>query len=267
MTFTLDRWRTLLDDRVIPLGLKLVVAVAIFIVGRWIARAFIRGSQRLMERSNIDVSLRKFLSDVLYAILLVAIVTASLDSIGIRTTAVVAVLGAAGLAVGLALRDSLSNFAAGVMIIVLRHYKIGDVIIIGKFTGRVDAIKVFHTILITTDNRQITVPNGQIITAPIENITTLGRRRVNLKLSVAHGANLHHVKELVEGVALADPRVHAIPRPELELAEVAADNLVLFMRPWVAADDMGPVSLALLERVRETLDHEGVKYTAAIDGA
>jgi small conductance mechanosensitive channel len=266
VTFKLDRWRELLDARVVPFGIKLAIALAIFFVGRWIARVMIRGSQRLMERGDIDVSLRKFLSDVLYAVLLVAVVTAALDSIGIRTTAVVAVLGAAGLAVGLALRDSLSNFAAGVMIIVLRHYKIGDVIIVKGFTGKVDAIKVFHTILHTTDNRQITVPNGQIITAPIENITTLGRRRVNLKLSIAHGANLHQVKELVEGVALADPRVHAMPRPELELTEIAADNLVLYMRPWVAADDMAPVSLALLERVRETLDTEGVKFTAAIDG-
>jgi small conductance mechanosensitive channel len=266
VTFHVDRWRTLLDDRLIPFGIKVGVALAIFVVGRWIARMIIRGTHRLMERGDVDVSLRKFLTDVLYAILLVAVVTAALDSIGIRTTAVVAVLGAAGLAVGLALRDSLSNFAAGVMIIVLRHYKIGDVIIVGKFTGKVDAIKVFHTILVTTDNRQITVPNGQIITAPIENITTLGRRRVNLKLSVGHGANLHQVKELVEGVALADPRVHALPRPELELTEIAAENLVLYMRPWVAADDMAPVSLALLERVRETLDGEGVKFTAAIDG-
>lgn len=266
MNLSLDGWRTFADERLLPFAIKLGIALAIFVVGRWIARALIRGAHKLMERSDIDVSLRKFLADVLYAILLVAVVTAALDSIGIRTTAVVAVLGAAGLAVGLALRDSLSNFAAGVMIIVLRHYRIGDTIIIGKFTGKVDAIKVFHTILHTPDNRQITVPNGQIITAPIENITTLGRRRVNLKLSVAHGANLHQVKELVEGVALADPRVHAIPRPELELTEIAAESLVLYMRPWVAADDMAPVSLALLERVRETLDGEGVKFTAAIDG-
>ncbi len=267
MTFRLDRWGTLLDDRIVPFAIKLAMAIAVFFVGRWLSRMIIRGSHRLMERGDIDVSLRKFLADVLYAVLLVAVVTAALDSLGIHTTAVVAVLGAAGLAVGLALRDSLSNFAAGVMIIVLRHYKIGDVIIVGKFTGKVDAIKVFHTILHTNDNRQITVPNGQIITAPIENITALGRRRVSLKLSVAHGANLHHVKELVEGVALADPRIHALPRPELELTEIAAESLVLFMRPWVAADDMGPVSLALLERVRETLDGEGVKYTAAIEGA
>lgn len=266
MTFDAERWRELLNDSIVPFAIKLGVALLIFVIGRWVARVLIRGVLRLMERSEMDVSLRKFLTDVLYAVLLVAVVIAALDSIGVRTTAVVALIGAAGLAIGLALRDSLSNFAAGVMIIVLRHYRVGDVIVVGKFTGRVDAIKVFHTILHTVDNRQITVPNGQIITAPIENITTLGRRRVNLKLAVAHGANLHHVKELVEGVALADPRVHATPRPELELTEITADHLVLFMRPWVGADDMGPVALALLERVRQTLDGEGVKYTAAIDG-
>lgn len=256
-----------LTDYLAPFAMKVAVALIIFVLGRWLSRALVRGSGRLMERSQIDVSLRKFLGDVLYAVLLVAVVTVSLDSLGIRTTAVVAIMGAAGLAIGLALRDSLSNFAAGVMIIVLRHYKVGDTIVVaaGKYTGRVDAIKVFHTILHTLDNRQITVPNGQIITAPIENTTALGRRRLNLKVSVGHDANLRLVKEMIEGVALAEPRILDDPRPQVEVAEIGTEMVMLSMKPWVASDDAVPVSTALIEGVHATLDDEPFKYTVAVD--
>ena len=121
--------------------------------------------QGVMERAKIDVSLRKFLGDVGYAVMLLAVVIAALDTLGIKTTAVLAVLGAAGLAVGLALQGSLSNFAAGVMLIVLRPYKVSDIVVIGKYLGRIYAIKVFNTVMITSDYREITIPNGQIIAA------------------------------------------------------------------------------------------------------
>lgn len=157
------------DDHLVPLVGKIALGLAMFVIGRWLARAVVGGVSAAMERGDMDVSLRKFLGDVLYAILLVAVVTITLDTAGIHTTAVVAVLGAAGLAVGLALQGSLSNFAAGVMIIILRHYRVGDLVVIGKYTGTVEAIKVFHTVLVTGDNRQILIPNGQIISQPIEN--------------------------------------------------------------------------------------------------
>src|SRR5262245_9997802 len=131
----------------IPLGLNILVAFVIFIAGRQIAKLLLRGLDRMMELSGMDVSLRKFLRDVVYAIMLVSIIISALDALGVKTTAVVAVLGAAGLAIGLALQGSLSNFAAGVMLIVLRPYKVGDLVAIGKYLGKVDAIRVFQTIL------------------------------------------------------------------------------------------------------------------------
>ena len=148
----------------------------------------------------MDVSLRKFLGDVVYAIMLVAVIIAALDAVGVKTTAVVAVLGAAGLAIGLALQGSLSNFAAGVMLIVLRPYKVGDLVDVGKYLGRVDAIRVFQTIIITADNREVTIPNGQIIAQPIENLTVLGRRRVDLVVTVAQATDLAQVRSLLESV-------------------------------------------------------------------
>lgn len=258
------RLRGYADVHLLPLAGKIGLALAMFIIGRWLARAVVGGVVAAMERGDMDVSLRKFLGDVLYAILLVAVVTVTLDTAGIHTTAVVAVLGAAGLAVGLALQGSLSNFAAGVMIIILRHYRVGDTVVIGKYTGTVEAIKVFHTVLVTGDNRQILIPNGQIISQPIENLTVLGQRRIDVRVEVAPGCDLHQVVELIEDAVLADDRIRAEPRPRLELAEIAKDKLVLHMRPWTDASAQGDVATALLLRARAALAPIGVEHAVAI---
>ncbi len=266
MTEAWERLKVYADTHLLPLAGQIGVALAMFIIGRWMARAIVRGVSAMMERGDMDVSLRKFLGDVMYAILLVAVVTVTLDTVGIHTTAVVAVIGAAGLAVGLALQGSLSNFAAGVMIIVLRHYRVGDLVVIGKYTGRVDAIKVFHTVLVTSDNREVLIPNGQVITQPIENLTVLGRRRIDLRVEVAQSCDLHKVVTLVEDAVLADDRVQASPRPKLELHEVRHDKLVLHMRPWTDATDQGAVSTGILERTREAMAGSGVEHAIAIVG-
>lgn len=252
------------EGHVWPLLGRVAIAVAMFVIGRWIARAMVRGATAMMERADMDVSLRKFLGDLLYAVLLVAVVTITLDTAGVHTTAVVAVIGAAGLAVGLALQGSLSNFAAGVMIIILHHYRVNDQVVIGKYTGRVEAIKVFYTVLITDDNREVLIPNGQVINAPIENLTRLGRRRLSLRVEVAPGADLHRVIELVEAAVLTDDRIHSEPRPRLELAEISRDKLVLLMRPWTDAGDQDGVSAAMMLRAREALTGSGVEYAVAI---
>jgi small conductance mechanosensitive channel len=177
---------------------------------------------------------------------------------------VVAVLGAAGLAVGLALQGSLSNFAAGVMLIVLRPYKISDVVVIGKYTGRVDAIKVFHTILVTNDNREITIPNGQIIAAPIENLTVLGRRRVDLIVSVEQGANLAKVRDLLANVIAAEERFHRSPAPAIAVSEITDSAIKLQVRPWTTSEDYTTVSTDAMERIKAAMDGAGMKYSVAL---
>jgi hypothetical protein len=184
MSITTEDLHSFADNYLMPFGMRVLVALAIFVLGRWAARMLTRVIDGVMARSHVDVSLRKFLGDVLYAAFFVVVMVVALDSLGVKTTAVVAALGAAGLAIGLALQGSLSNFAAGVMLIVLRPYKVNDLVTIGKYLGRVDAIKVFNTILVTGDHREITIPNGQIITQPIENLTVLGRRRVDLVVTI-----------------------------------------------------------------------------------
>jgi small conductance mechanosensitive channel len=251
----------LAEKYLLPFGTKLLVSILVFFVGRWVARLVVRGLGRLMERGRIDVSLTKFLCDAIYAVLLVVVVTASLDTLGIRTTAVLAVLGAAGLAVGLALQSSLSNFAAGVMIIVLRPYRVGDQVIIGKHVGRVDAIKVFHTFIVSEDNREVIIPNGQILAAPIENMTTRGTRRIDIAVSVAAGADVRQVRELLEAVLLSDRRVLPEPSPTVELIEVTDTGTRLMMRPWTSTDDFRELVPDLVERVRDSLDVHQLKFS------
>lgn len=267
MTITLDDVVNWADVYLLPIGIKILFAIVIFLVGRWISRMVLRALDRVMDHSKMDISLRKFLGDVAYAVLFCVVIIAALDTVGIKTTAVVAVLGAAGLAVGLALQGSLSNFAAGVMLIVLRPYKITDVVVIGKYTGKVDAIKVFHTVLITTDNREITIPNGQIIAAPIENLTVLGRRRVDLVVSVEQGQNLAKVRDLLSGVIAAEERFHRSPAPAIDVAEITDSSVKLQVRPWTTCDDYARVSSDAMEKIKGAMDSAGMKYAVSLQAA
>jgi small conductance mechanosensitive channel len=264
MTITLTDLHHIAQVYLIPLGIHLLIAAAIFVVGRWVSKLVLHAFDRVMERSKVDVSLRKFLGSVAYAVLFVIVVVASLDAIGVKTTAVVAVLGAAGLAVGLALQGSLSNFAAGVMLIVLRPYKINDVVVIGKYLGRVDAIRVFHTIVITSDHREVTIPNGQIIIAPIENLTVLGHRRVDLVVGVAQAADLRAVRELLEGVVRGDPRIRQDPSPHIELAEITDVGMKLYVRPWTGVGDYAKVAADIMERVKQAMEAASLKYSVTL---
>jgi small conductance mechanosensitive channel len=263
MTVTAEDLKQFADEYLLPLGLKILFAFVIFVAGRWVARSVLRLMDKLMERSSVDISLRKFLGDVAYAVLLVVVIIAALDTVGIKTTAVVAVLGAAGLAIGLALQGSLSNFAAGVMLIVLRPYKVGDQVTIGKYLGRVDAIRVFQTILITADNREITIPNGQIIAQPIENMTVLGRRRIDLVVTVGHPADLAQIRTLLESAVRSDDRFDSVA-PLVQVAEITDANVKLWLRPWTTRDDHGEVATATMERIKHVMEQANMKFSVAL---
>ncbi|MDQ3367878.1 MAG: mechanosensitive ion channel [Myxococcota bacterium] len=252
------------DLYLLPLGLRILLALMMFVVGRSIARGLMRAFDRAMETSKLDVSLRRFLHDLLYAAMLVVIVVAALDVVGVETTAVIAVLGAAGLAIGLALQGSLSNFAAGVMLIMLRPYKVSDHVVLGKYMGHVEAIKVFHTVLVTADHREIMIPNGQIISAPIENLTVLGRRRVDLVVSVSDAPDLAQVTALLETVVRGDARVEASPSPVVELAEVSDSSMKLYLRPWTTVDSYQAVVTDTMARLRETMATAGLRFSVAL---
>jgi small conductance mechanosensitive channel len=256
--------RELANIYLLPLGLRILIAAAVFFIGRAIARGLIRAFDRAMETSKLDVSLRKFMHDIVYATMLVSVIIAALDVVGIETTAVIAVLGAAGLAIGLALQGSLSNFAAGVMLIMLRPYKVTDLVVLGKYVGRVEAIKVFHTVLVTADHREVVIPNGQIIIAPIENLTVLGRRRVDFLVNVTDAPDLVRVKELLASVFANDQRVSVSPPPVIDIAEVTETGVKLHLQPWTTVEHYREVAIATMERLRETMSTAGLKFTVIL---
>ena len=264
MDASLDYIKHIADAYLLPTGLRLLVAALMFFAGRAITRAVMRMLDRAMERSRVDVSLRKFLTDVIYAILLIAVIIASLDTVGVKTTAVLTVLGAAGLAVGLALQGSLSNFAAGVLLIVLRPYKVGDVVVIGKYLGRVDSIKVFHTIVVTSDHREVTIPNGGIVSAPIENHTALGRRRLDLVVIVPAATDLAVVKRILERVAQADERISPSPPAAIDVYEIGDAGVKLYFRPWTTTEHYDRLAAATLDRLRTEMAAAQLKFTVAL---
>jgi small conductance mechanosensitive channel len=264
MTPSLVQLKLIAHDYLLPFGLKILIAGVVFVLGRMIARLIVRGMHNVMDRRSVDLSVRTFLGNTLYAVMLVAVATVSLDTLGVKTTAVIAFLGAAGLTAGLALQGSLSNFAAGVMLIVLRPYKTGDLVVIGKYLGRVDSIRVFHTIVITGDNREIAIPNGQIVAAPIENLTILGSRRVDIVISVAHGSDLREVKTLLDGIVRADQRVQATPPPGVDLAEVTEASMRLYVRPWTSVENYTRVATETIERIKDALDAKGLPCSVAL---
>jgi small conductance mechanosensitive channel len=259
MTVDFADVRKFAETYLLPFGGKLLLAIAIFVIGRLISRLVLRGFDRVLERSRMDVSLRKFLGDIAYAALFIVVMLASLDTIGVKTTALVAVLGGAALAVGLALQGSLSNFAAGVMLIVLRPYKVADWVTIGKYTGRVDAIRVFNTTLITGDSREITIPNGQIIAQPIENLTVLGQRRIDLIINVPPATDLGALRRVLLAELAKDQRILPAPAPAIDVGEITDGGVKLLLRPWVASDNHFRVMVELMERAQQAMVAAGIK--------
>ncbi|HEY3802803.1 MAG TPA: mechanosensitive ion channel domain-containing protein [Kofleriaceae bacterium] len=259
-----DVVRTYLAEHAPSLAARIGFVVVLACFGRALARGIVRAIDRVLERHHAEPSLRRFVCDAVYIAELAAVVLVALDTFGVKTTAIVVAFSAGGLAIGLALQGSLSNFAAGVLLVVLRPYRVADSVMLGKYTGRVDAIKVFHTVVITPDNRLIAIPNGEILKQPIENLTALGRRRIDLVITIGEVAELEPLEEMLAQVAALDPRIEPIPAPVAELAEVNELGAKLYLRAWTRSDAYSDVLLAELARVRAALRGRYAKFSAAV---
>ncbi len=243
----------------IPWTIRLVTAAAIWFVGKWIAGRITALARTVMTKASLDATLVQFLGNIIHVVLLVVIVIAALDHLGVPTTSMLAVFGAAGLAVALALRDSLGNFAAGVMLVVLRPFKVGDFIEAGGVSGVVEQIHIFSTVMRTPDNRGITVPNGQIARGTIINFSAKPTRRIDLVFAISYGDDIAKAKAIVERILGEDERILADPAPLVAVAELGESSVNLNVRPWVKTEDFWPVRAALLENVKTAFDREGVR--------
>jgi len=245
-------------DLLSQIGFRVITAAAIFLVGKWLAKFLTGLARKMMAKSNIEDTLEYFLGNMLFYSLMVVVVIATINQLGVQTTSLLAVVGAAGLAVGLALQGSLSNFASGVMIIAFRPYHVGDFIAAGGVTGTVEEVQIFTTIMKTPDNKKIIVPNSQIMAGEITNFSANPTRRVDLVAGCGYDDDLDKVRKVLEKIVADDDRILDDPAPAIALSELGDSSVNFVVRPWVKSADYWAVHCDTLEQIKKRFDAEGI---------
>lgn len=235
-------------------GLKILGALLIFFIGKWVARKIIALMRRGMERAHVDPTLISFASNAMYVILIIMIVIAAISNIGVQTTSFMAIFGAAGLAIGLALKDTLANVGAAVLIIFFRPFKVGDFIEASGVMGSVKAINLFSTTLTTTDNRSIIIPNGALIAGNIINYTGNHTRRIDMTFQIDYKDDLRLAKQVVMDVLISHEKVLKDPEPIVAIGALERDGVQLIVRPWVAVEDYWNTMFEVTESVKLEFD-------------
>lgn len=238
-------------------GVKIVLALLIYVIGKWVAHRVTEFTRRLMVGRQTDETLVNFLTNIVYAILLIVVILASLDTIGLPVTSLLAIVGAAGLAVGLALKDSLGNFAAGVMLVMFRPFVKGDYVEVAGVSGTVDEVKIFSTILTTPDNKQITIPNGQVASDTITNYSAKEMRRVDFVFGVGYDDDLKVAREILTRVCTSHPKVLAEPEFNIFVLNLGDSSVDFAVRPWVKTADYWTVWGDVLEQAKAELEAAG----------
>lgn len=255
--FTLDI--ATLTDSVLTLLFKVVMALLIFAVGRWLAKKAVSFAHRMMLRSRLDNTVANFLGRFLYGVLLVVIVLAALNQVGVHTTSVVAILGGAAVAIGISLKDQLSNFAAGIMIVTFRPFVIGDYVQISGFTGTVTEITLVNTHMTTINNHDIIIPNGDITTSAVTNYTVLPNRRVDITIGIGYDADIKVAKNLMLTLARNNPKAFSDPEPIVRVTNLGDNSVDLTLNVWTTNDDWWSMQCDLLEQFKYALDDEKIE--------
>lgn len=244
----------------VDFGPKLLLAIVFLIVGLRIIKAFIRFFKNALNKRDVDPSLSPFVSSILDALLKIMLVISVISMVGVNTTSFIAVLGAAGLAVGLALQGSLSNFASGVLILILKPYRVGDVIETAGQTALVHEIQIFHTILKSFDNKHIIVPNSQVYSGVITNYSKEEFRRVDMQFGAGYDDDLRKVKSILEKLVSEDDRVlkEEGREPFVRMTEMADSSINFTVRVWAKAADYWAIYFDMMEKVKLAFDQEGI---------
>lgn len=253
-----NKYTDMVQTLVAAYGLKIIAAIVIFIIGKWLSGVLSRAVGKAMERAKTDQVLVKFVVNLAYAALLAFVVLAALAQLGIQTTSFIAIIGAAGLAIGLALQGSLSNFAAGVMLIIFRPFKVGDYIEAAGTAGSVEEIMIFSTKLRSPDNKQLYVPNGSIISGTITNYSAREQRRVDLVFGCGYGDDIKKTKALLEAIVKENALVLDEPAPTIGVLELGDSSVNFAVRPWVATSDYWDVHFQITEEVKQRFDEAGI---------
>jgi small conductance mechanosensitive channel len=248
-----------LIEMIIPIGINILVAIAVFIIGKWLARKITNIAVALLTRvKGMDVTLIKFLETIIYYILMMVVILTALSKLGIETTSFFAILGAAGLAIGLALKDSLGNFASGVMLIMFKPFKLGDFVTVAGVSGTVKEISIFSSIIITGDNQKMIVPNGAITAGTIVNVNANPTRRVDLVVGIGYEDDIKKAKDVLTNILESNDLIIQNKGLTVAVSELADSSVNFVVRAWVNTPDYWAVKFALTEQVKLRFDKEGI---------
>ncbi|MEZ9265161.1 small-conductance mechanosensitive channel MscS [Vibrio splendidus] len=254
-----EQWLTNNSDLFIQYGVNIISALIILFIGNLIVKAVANSVSKVLQKKKMDRAVVEFVHGLVRYLLFVIVLIAALGRLGVQTASVVAVIGAAGLAIGLALQGSLSNFAAGVLIVAFRPFKSGDYVEIGGVAGSVDSIQIFQTVLTTPDNKMVVVPNGSVIGSPITNYSRHDTRRIDLMIGVSYNADLQKTKALLTKICESDERVLKEPGVQVGVHTLADSSVNFVVRPWVSTAEYWNVYFDLMQAIKEGLDNEGIE--------
>ena len=247
------------SDMISMYTMNIAIAIVIFVVGKWLARKVVDLMVKVLsKKENMDETLLNFFDDLVYYILLVVVILAALDQVGVNTTSFLAILGAAGLAIGLALKDSLGNFASGVMIILFKPFKVGDVVNAAGVTGSVSEVGIFNSIFITPDNQKIIIPNGAITSGSITNINAHTTRRVDLVVGIGYDDDIKKAKDVLNDIVSSNEKVLVDRGITVAVSELADSSVNFVVRAWVNTPDYWDVKFGLTESVKLRFDEENI---------
>jgi len=252
-----ETW-TLIQTTGVDLGINLVTALVIFFVGKWIVGMVVKGMMKAMQKGDLDITLRRFIGNLARTLLMLFVIIAAINALGVQTASLIALVGAAGLAVGLALQGSLANFAAGVLIVLFRPYKVGDWIEGGGVSGSVEEVQILTTVLKTGDNKRVIIPNSQIMGTTITNYSANDTRRVDLVVGVSYSDDLDKVRKELQDLVDGDKRILKDPAVTIAVSELADSSVNFVLRPWVNTADYWAVYFDLTERVKKRFDEVGI---------
>jgi small conductance mechanosensitive channel len=258
LNFKPEQVQQLVDTYLIPWSINIALAFLVFIVGRVVSKLLLALLRRVLQRSEMDDMLVQFVSSIANALLFLVVIVAALDQLGVDTTSLVAVMGAAGLAIGLSLKDSLSNFAAGVMLLVFRPIDNGDFVEAAGISGIVESIGIFTTTLRTPDNKEVIVPNSAIYQDSITNYSARDTRRVDMVFGIGYDDDIDEARAILEAILAEDKRVLETPASVVALNELADSSVNFIVRPWVKSTDYWDVKFHVTEQVKKRFDAKGI---------
>ncbi|MGB1262831.1 MAG: mechanosensitive ion channel family protein [Cognaticolwellia sp.] len=255
---TLERYATMLGDLAVQFGTKLLVAIIVLIIGLWIIKRVLKLFDLAMSKKKVEITLHQFLLSIIGILLKAILIIVFASMVGIETTSLIAVLGAAGLAIGLALQGSLSNFAGGILILFFKPFKANDVIDAQGYVGVVQEIQIFNTILLTLDNQRVIIPNGLLSNGCVKNIFVEPTRRVDLTFGISYDDDIKKAKAVLQTVLEANEHILKSPQPDIFVSAHADSSINILVRPWTNSENYWPVYFGVMEEVKLAFDRENI---------